>query len=56
MILLDTHVLLWMDGDETALGRPARSLIDDALTEEGLALSAIIFRECAMLHQRRRKN
>jgi PIN domain nuclease of toxin-antitoxin system len=54
VILLDTHVLLWMDGDETALGRRARALIHGALTEERLAVSAISFWECAMLHQRRR--
>lgn len=54
MILLDTHVLIWMDGDDAALGRKSRSLIENALAGGSLAISAISFWECSMLHQRRR--
>lgn len=54
MILLDTHALIWMDADDAALGRRSRSLIDSALLDGALAVSAISFWECSMLHQRRR--
>lgn len=54
MILVDTHTLLWMDNDDPSLGRRARGLIDAALAKGALAVSAISFWECSMLHERRR--
>jgi PIN domain nuclease of toxin-antitoxin system len=43
-----------MDNDDPSLGRKARALIDAALTDGVLAVSAISFWECSMLHERRR--
>jgi PIN domain nuclease of toxin-antitoxin system len=54
VILVDTHTLLWMDNDDPSLGRRARALIDAALADGVLAVSAISFWECSMLHKRRR--
>ncbi|UEX77253.1 hypothetical protein [Sediminicurvatus halobius] len=49
MIVLDTHVLLWMDVDDPSLGVKARELIPHAWNQSAVAVSAISFRECAML-------
>ena len=54
MIVLDTHVLLWMDRDDAALGQQARELISQAWARGKVAVSAISFWECAMLAQRGR--
>jgi PIN domain nuclease of toxin-antitoxin system len=50
MIVLDTHALIWMDSDDAALGKTARQLIQAAWDAQRLAVSAISFWECAMLH------
>lgn len=50
MILLDTHALVWMDRDDQAMGESARGLAQAAWDTEGLAVSAISFWECEMLH------
>jgi PIN domain nuclease of toxin-antitoxin system len=49
VIVLDTHVLLWLDQEVGLLGAKARALADYALTEGGLAVSAISFCEIAAL-------
>jgi PIN domain nuclease of toxin-antitoxin system len=54
MIVLDTHVLLWMDRDDPALGKNARALIAQAWRAGKVCVSAISFWECAMLAQRER--
>lgn len=54
MILLDTHVLIWLDQGNKRLGRATRSLIDDALQEGALAVSAISFWETGMLIEKGR--
>lgn len=54
MILLDTHVLVWLDQDNPKLGPKCRTAIDDALAEDDLAVSAISFWEVAMLVAKRR--
>lgn len=54
MILLDTHVLLWMDRNDNALGEMARSMIEQAWLSGGIAVSAISFWEVAMLAVRER--
>jgi len=54
VIVLDTHVLLWMDCDDASLGTAVRSLIGRAWQEGEVAVSAISFWECAMLAQRGR--
>ena len=54
MILLDTHVLIWVDIDEPTLGKTTRRLIRDAWAVAELAVSAVTFWECAMLHTQKR--
>ena len=54
MILLDTHVLIWLDQDSSDLGASCRAAADSALADDVLAVSAISFWEVAMLAQRNR--
>ena len=54
MILLDTHVLIWLWTGDVRLGTGARRVIDDALRDPGLAVSAITFWEVAMLRDKGR--
>ena len=54
VILLDTHVLVWMDADDPALGRAARRAINQAWEAQRMGVSAVSFWECAMLHARGR--
>lgn len=51
MILLDTHVLLWVDRDDPALGQSARDKIQSAWRTDAIAVSAISFWEVARLVQ-----
>ena len=54
LILLDTHALIWLDQDDSALGGNARATADQALRDDALAVSAISFWEVAMLAARGR--
>ena len=54
MIVLDTHVLLWMDRNDSAMGPLSRSLIEQSWRKDGVAVSAISFWETAMLESRGR--
>lgn len=54
MILLDTHVLIWLTEGAAPLGARTRQLADEALAVDHLGVSAITFWETAMLHQRER--
>ncbi len=54
LILLDTHVLVWLDQDDPSLGPAAHERADDALRAGELAVSAISFWEVAMLAAKRR--
>ena len=54
MIVLDTHVLIWMDADDAALGPQARARIEQAWRAGEVAVSAVSFWECAMLVERGR--
>lgn len=54
MIVLDTHALLWLDRDDSALGETARQRIEVAWRTAGVAVSAISFWEAAMLVDRGR--
>ena len=49
MILLDTHVLLWLDFGLNELGTESLELINRATAAGELAVSAISFWEAAML-------
>jgi PIN domain nuclease of toxin-antitoxin system len=54
MILLDTHVLLWLIKGDKPLGKKARTIIEQAFADNKLAVSAITFWEIAMLYRRKR--
>ncbi|MCP9910409.1 type II toxin-antitoxin system VapC family toxin [Cyanobium sp. BA20m-p-22] len=54
MILLDTHVLLWLDRDDAQLGHQARKTIAQAWEQCQVAVSVISFWEAAMLNRRGR--
>ncbi len=54
MIVLDTHVLAWVDSGERRLGRKARSLIDRLWARGEVAVCAMSFWEAALLQARRR--
>jgi len=54
VILLDTHLLLWLDRDDVNLGARAREASFQAWQAGCVAVSAISFWEAALLHQRGR--
>jgi PIN domain nuclease of toxin-antitoxin system len=54
VILLDTHVLLWLDRDDAQLGHQARKTIAQAWERCQMAVSVISFWEAAMLNRRGR--
>lgn len=54
MILLDTHVLLWMSLDPGSLSGRASAAIQDARTSGGIYISDITLWEIALLARRRR--
>jgi PIN domain nuclease of toxin-antitoxin system len=54
LILLDPHVLLWLDSDAPQLGVQARQEIQEAWQADQVAVSVISFWEAAMLQQRGR--
>ncbi len=54
MILLDTHVILWLRGGSERLGPVALNAINDAWQAGELAVCAISFWEIAMLINRNR--
>jgi len=49
VILLDTHVLVWLAGDPAKLSRKASEAIRKASQESGIAISAITLWELAWL-------
>jgi PIN domain nuclease of toxin-antitoxin system len=49
VILLDTHVIIWLTTDDPALGRQSRALYEQARESGEVAVSAISFWELAML-------
>jgi PIN domain nuclease of toxin-antitoxin system len=54
MLLLDTHVIVWLAEGLSDLPATSRDLIDRAARKDGLAVSPISFWEIAMLHSRQR--
>lgn len=49
MIVLDTHVLVWLDSGSTELGSEAVDMIDREFGSDVVAVSAISFWEIGML-------
>lgn len=54
VILLDTHVLVWLLFDDRRIGRRTRQAIDRAWAAQEVAVSAVTFWEVALLHEKRR--
>ena len=54
MILLDTHVLVWMVSDSSRLSRPAARELRKAERNGELAIASITIWELALLYQRGR--
>ena len=54
MILLDTHVLIWLAFEPAKLSRAAREAIDESARTGGLGISAITLWEAAWLAVHRR--
>ena len=54
MILLDTHVLVWLVADPARLSRPSASAIRRARAHQGIGIAAISLWELAMLFARGR--
>lgn len=55
MILVDTHVVVWLAFDQAQLSKNARAAIDDARRKgDGLAISDITLLELATLASKRR--
>lgn len=53
-LLLDTHVLVWMDNDERKLGRKTRAVIERAWKDGEVGVSPVSFWEIGMLQSRRK--
>jgi PIN domain nuclease of toxin-antitoxin system len=49
VILLDTHVALWLTADSRSLGRRSRRIAKQAAASDELAISAVSFWEIALL-------
>ncbi len=49
MILLDTHVALWLIADSSSLGKRSRTIAKQAAASDQLAISAVSFWELALL-------
>lgn len=54
MLILDTHVLIWMDEGNSRLGKSALKRIDESLATGQLGVAAISFWETAMLVEKGR--
>jgi PIN domain nuclease of toxin-antitoxin system len=54
VILLDTHILLWMTEDDDRLGRKTRKRIAEEATAGNVIVSAISFWEIGMLMEKGR--
>lgn len=53
MILLDTHAAIWLITDDSRLGPKSRAMINSAVDDDALFVSAITFWEIAFLAVRR---
>ena len=54
MILLDTHVLVWLDQGSDRLGKKARRMIEKSYQKEELAIASVSFWEIGMLIEKGR--
>jgi PIN domain nuclease of toxin-antitoxin system len=54
MILLDTHVLVWLDQGSELLGKRARRMIEQSHQKEEVAIASVSFWEIGMLIEKGR--
>ncbi|MCH9698354.1 MAG: type II toxin-antitoxin system VapC family toxin [Gammaproteobacteria bacterium] len=54
MIVLDTHILIWLTQGNPLLGQQTREIIDNALQNNALSVSAITFWEISLLQRKSR--
>ena len=54
MLLLDTHILVWLDQGSDLLGNRARRLIEEAYMKEEVGLATVSFWEIGMLIEQQR--
>ncbi len=54
VILLDTHVLLWLADDDARLGEQARDAVKEAAASRAIVVSAISFWEIGLLMEKQR--
>ena len=54
MLLLDTHVLVWLDEGSPRLGKTALQIINESLATGQLGVATISFWEVAMLVEKQR--
>jgi PIN domain nuclease of toxin-antitoxin system len=54
VILIDTHVAVWMATTPTLIGPKSRALIEEAASQERILISAISFWEIALLVSKQR--
>ena len=54
MILIDTHILIWLLDADSRLGNKSRSILDHAIQNQNLYISAISFWELVMLNDKGR--
>lgn len=54
MLLLDTHVLVWLDQGSDFLGNRARRLIEEAYHQEEVGVATVSFWEIGMLMEQER--
>ena len=54
MLLLDTHILIWLATGDSALGRQARAVIEAAWSAQGVAVSTLSYLELATAWRRGR--
>lgn len=54
MIILDTHVLLWLVAGDNKLGTKTRAVIDKAYQQNNVGVCAISFWEVALFKQKSR--
>ena len=54
MIVVDTHVLIWVVDGDARLGRTARATIEEAESTDGIAVSAITPWEIVLLAEKGR--
>jgi len=54
VILIDTHVAIWITTDPELIGPTSKALIEEAALQERILISAISFWEIALLVSKRR--